>query len=285
MDELRPCINRSCHGFGSCGSQPYKTYNSLHRKNNVMDILNETLSELSRAFRQIEAVVPAPRLVTVPGGEAFRYVEKSLEQALVQKLARLVSGLGAAKILLQHGYTQEIAVLQRTLDELGEDITFLCQPLHGEPLSPNHERYLEYFYEEEFDETGDPLSSAQSRGTVTRRRIRAAIANSSIAPGNPSDNIQLFRTLSRAYSGYVHAASPQIMDMVGGCPALFHVEGMLNTPRMPAVQRDLLNYFYRSIGNFALVALCLDLKELTTALAEHMDQFGLRAGLAQPHRN
>ena len=35
---------------------------------------------------------------------------------------------------------------------------------------------------------------------------------------DPSRGIGVARTVSKAYSGYVHAASPQIMDMYDGDP-------------------------------------------------------------------
>ena len=58
--------------------------------------------------------------------------------------------------------------------------------------------------------------------------------------------LKLYRTLSKAYSGYVHGASPHIMDMYGGNPPRFHTAGMLGTPRMAEHSDDLWNYMYRS---------------------------------------
>ena len=40
------------------------------------------------------------------------------------------------------------------------------------------------------------------------------------------------------YSGYVHAASPHIMEMYGGNPARFHVRGMHGTPRQDEHRDD-----------------------------------------------
>lgn len=132
-----------------------------------MDTLfRETISRMTTVFRQIESSVPAPLMGNEPGYMAFRYVEKTLSQALVQKLARIISGLAATMALLEEGFVQEIGVLQRTLDEIGEDILFLCLPLHGEPFSDLHQEYLDAFYEEEFDESADPLGSPQRRPMV-----------------------------------------------------------------------------------------------------------------------
>src|SRR5437016_1486823 len=95
--------------------------------------------------------VPQPREVPFHDGFAFRYVEKTLHQALVQKLARCVSGLHAARLLSMEGLVQEQGVLQRMLDEVQEDITFLACSVVFNDTTPLHAAYLDAFYEEEFD--------------------------------------------------------------------------------------------------------------------------------------
>ena len=241
-------------------------------------LFDKTLSDLIKAFRQIEDAVPQPVSVPVRGEAAFRYQEKSLEQAIVQKLARVVSGLGAARVLLEHGYTQELATLQRTLDEFGQDIVFLSLPLLGEERTELHDRYLAAFYEEEFDEDSDPLGSQQRREMIPRKKIRAAIARSQHSPVNPSDHTEIFRTIDKVYSGYVHGASPHIMDMFGGMPPRFHISGMLGTPRIPSATIDLWNYFHRAINSTMAVALAVKLHPLSDELMNLRENFEKQSG-------
>ena len=248
-----------------------------------MDVLlKEALEQLTRAFSQIEATIPSPRWTRAPGYLTYRYADKSLKSAIVQKLARIISGLSASTILLEHGFVQELGVLQRTLDEIGEDIFFLCLPLmSGESMSPRHREYLDAFYEEEFNQAVDPLRSPQRRRMVPRRKIRSynAAAKSKIYPLNTSDLIELDRTVHKAYSGYVHAgyvhaASPQIMDMYGGSPPHFHLHGMLGTSRIDESQRDLCcHYFYRGGAQVVLVARCFGLGALAEELRKFVAQF------------
>jgi hypothetical protein len=56
----------------------------------------------------------------------YRYKEKSIYQAIVQKSAGVITGLQAIRLLNKSGYLQEQAALQKTLDEFEEDIAFLC---------------------------------------------------------------------------------------------------------------------------------------------------------------
>ena len=120
--------------------------------------------------------VPPPQKVAFKTSFVFRYVEQLPKQALVQKLARVVTTLQAATVLMQHGFVQEQGALQRVIHEIHEDITFLAYGVMFDDLTPLHKQYLDAFYEEEFD-TDDPIDSTQKRPMVRRSKIQAYIAN------------------------------------------------------------------------------------------------------------
>ena len=244
----------------------------------TLQLCDEIHRVMVQAFRQIENAVPPPKFVQVHGEMAFRCVEKTAEQALVQKLARVISGLGAARVLLAYGYTQEIATLQRTLDEFIEDIIFLSLPSLGDEQTELHGRFLEAFFDEEFDQHGDPLTSRQRRDMIPRRKIRAAIARSKHAPIDPSNYAEMHRTIDKVYSGYVHGASPQILDMYGGAPPQFHIEGMLGTPRIETAAKDLWNYVHRGLNATMLVALALRMQVLADDLMKCRQRFEEQSG-------
>jgi hypothetical protein len=209
---------------------------------------------------------------------AYRYTEKTIHQAIVQKLARIVSGLYAARTLLEEGYLQEQAALQRMLDEFQEDVTFLSYAAIFDDITDLHGRYLEAFFEEEFDKPEDPVASTQKRPMVPRDKIRSYIARIEGSGLNPSRGIALGRTLSKTYSGYVHGASPQIMDMYGGDPPRFHVSGMRGTPRFLAHQDDLWNYFYRGICAFGFATKAFGDEGLFANIQRYRDQFAKASG-------
>lgn len=211
------------------------------------------LSNMENSVHGLTLLLPLPREVPFLNSYVFRHVEQTIHQAIVQKLARLVSTLSAARLLLEHGFYQEQGALQRILDELIDDITFLCIGVIKNDLTDLHSRYLKVFFQEEFD-SETPMKSSQKRDLIPRARIHAYNARQ-IGPGlNPSTAAELFRTVSKANSGFVHAASPHIMDMYGGSPAKFHVRGMLTSGRQAGHERDLWNYFYRGIVAFSLSA-------------------------------
>ena len=218
-------------------------------------IYEQALKYMEATVHGLAKQVPAPQPSRTNNLLVFRHVEKSIHQAIVQKLARLVSTLYATRLLLNHGFVQEVGVLKRVLDEIQDDILFLWSGIDDQ--SPLHREFLEAFFEEEFD-VDTALESTQKRKMIPRSKIRAhnalVIANIRGAPFDPSRTTEVLRTINKAYSGYVHAASPQIMELYGGNPPHFHMSGMLRTPLEQTHREDFWNYVCRSIYAFGVVA-------------------------------
>ncbi|RCW70508.1 hypothetical protein [Pseudorhodoferax soli] len=235
------------------------------------------LKHMSATVHELANLVPQPQTVPFADSFAYRYLEKTPRQAVVQKLARYVTTLRAAVILFNQGFVQEQAALQRMLDEIQEDITFLAFGLIFGELTPIHENYLAAFYQEEFDPvTGNP--GDQDRPMPPRKKIRAYIARMEGAALDPSRGVEVTRQVSKTYSGYVHAASPQIMDMYGGSPPRFYVDGMRGTPRHDEHREDLWNYFYRGILAFCFSAKAFGADVLFERISSFADSFAKQAG-------
>jgi hypothetical protein len=234
-------------------------------------LYDEALANMERTVHALAGAVPQPKRVPFKGSFYFRHIEKTLHQALVEKLARMVSTLHAARLLMKHGFVQEQAALQRILDELQEDIGFLSFAAIFDDKTTLHQEYLDAFFQDEFDDES-ALKSTQKRTTIPRKKIHAYIARANGAAPDPSTGAEVARTVHKAYSGYVHGASPQIMDMYGGNPARFHMRGMLGTPLHQGHCDDLWNYFYRGIIAFGFAAKAfgddaafVKIREFTTA--------------------
>lgn len=226
------------------------------------EIYKQTLTFLEQVVNILAAAVPQPKLVEIEKLRAFRYEEQTIHQAIVQKLARMVSTLAATRLLFNNDFVQEQASLQRILDEITEDIQFLAFGiLNKDQKSKLHCQYLDAFYQEEFDaETA--IESSQKRPMIPRKKIQAYLARTSFSPFDPSGGQELLRTVSKTYSGYIHAASPQLMDMYGGEPKRFHMRGMKGTLIYDDSEWDLWSYFYRGICACALSAKAFGFEEL-----------------------
>ena len=189
----------------------------------------------------------------------------------------MITGVRAALLLLRNGLLQEQAVIQRILDEFCEDVLFLSYGvLQGE--TENHKSYLAAFYEEEFDDAESAVASTQKRPTVPRKKIQAYLSRAQGIPGNPSDNQEVARTITKTFSGFVHGASSQIMDICIGTLPRFHVHGMLGTFRMREYEHDIWNYFERGIASFGIAAAAFNDRELLEYVASQKRNFEIQSG-------
>ena len=241
-----------------------------------MSIYHETNKFLEECFHKLEAPAPSPVPVKVGVDFVLRYKKEhqSLELAIIQKIARYISGLNASLLLLEAGFTQELGAIFRTLDEFQEDITFLSLPIVGGlEKTATHEKYLEQFFQEEFDNLENPILSTQKRDTVPRKKIRAIIADAGKNNLNPHDAREVSRTISQAYSGYVHGASGHILEMVGGNPLRYFLSGMAGTPRQAEFTYNYWDYAFRGLISVVLVAKVLGIASVVDEGYEFIKHF------------
>lgn len=210
---------------------------------------------MEAAFRRLELQVQPPERVNYKDGFTLRYREKSPRQALLQKFARQISGLHALSLLLKHGFVQEQGVIQRTLDDIAEDILFITLGLSTSNWTEHHTKYLEYFWMEE------PTIGSPARGMVKRDKIRA-YNNRLPGLGDPSSADANGRQIYKSYSGYVHAASVNIIDMCAGDPPKYYLAGMCESPLYDDHVQDAWNYFYRGLVSSVFMAKAFDDNEL-----------------------
>ena len=239
---------------------------------------DQMLDLMDRVFCDLESMLPnKPKPTRLSFGMAFRYQEKNIYEAMIQKLARAQSFTRAARVLHLNGFVQEQAALHRTIDETNDDILFLVLGAINNDITDLHKKYLDAFWEEEVDETGNIMESAQKRPMIPRKKIQAYLANND-GVGNPSRGVQLARTLNKTYSGFVHGASPHIMDTYGGEPAKFHTKGMLGTPRFVELGEDLWNYMYRTFLSHIFVAMAFGAEKYVEILMAHKKKFEENSG-------
>jgi hypothetical protein len=242
-------------------------------------IFSAILSKLQSGFNELFESIPKPQKIKWLDGYAFRYAERNVEQALILKVARLLSSLYSSRLLLSSGFLQEIGALQRIMDEIDSDILFLCGPILFGNKEQRHDDYLEEFFAEEFDVPSDPVRSTQKRRRVPRDKIRAYNARTYVSSLSVSDVVSVTETIEKAYSGYVHATAVHTFDMFGGEPPRFHVSGIPSLERRDATETDLLNYYFRAIGAMIFVSKAFGKDPLSNQLLEFSREISIQTGI------
>jgi len=241
-------------------------------------LFKEMLDVMEAAFHDYVAALPAPQRIQQGRGWVYRFKDKDVHHAVVLKLALIQSTLRAALLLLQNGHVMEQAMLQRIIDEANEDILFLVYAVTNDTITPLHQRYLAAFWAEEFSDFEDPTSSHQSREMVPRKKLRAYLARIEGKGLDPSRAVQVTTVVSKVYSGFVHGASPHVMEIYGGNPPRFHTRGMTGTPKIEEYTRDLWNYMYRGFLSHIFVAKAFGADTHAEALIKHKQRFESLAG-------
>jgi hypothetical protein len=214
----------------------------------------KAVEAITNAFERMERNITPPKRVPHRNSFVYRYASKGIREALLQKLARSISGLNAVAVLLTSGYVQEVGVLFRTLDEIHEDILFLATAETNTAKNERHEQYLQAFYADAIFSRREGSLEIPKPNMVPRKKIRAHTINTLGQGINTSQALAAGESIGTAYSGYVHAASENIMDMYGGDPPHFYLRGMNGTPRISACARDAENYIYRALMTTIVVA-------------------------------
>lgn len=227
----------------------------------MIEPFDDVVRELEDTFRKLEAQVPPPQVVEKGDGIALRYVEKTVQQAALMKFGRYISGLHAINVLLGSGLCQEMGVIQRTLDDIEEDLLFLSFGLQPGNWTDRHDQYLEYFWTEE-----------PGAGMVKRDKIRAFV-NQASGIEDPSSGIEVSKTLFKAYSGFVHAGAVAVSDMCAGDPPRFHLSGMKETPFFADHIEDAWNPLYRGLVSACVVAAIFGNEALRQERFEAMKAF------------
>jgi hypothetical protein len=242
----------------------------------------EVLSEMVSAFRRLEQIVGVAEKIPHEKSFVYRFRSKGVREALVQKLARVISGLLSVRVLIEHGFLQEAGVLYRTLDEMHEDIVFLASAEANDAFTDRHAQYLEAFYSESlFDREPGKLRIPRPN-SVPRKKIRAHTHRVLGTAIDASTFADASDALGTAFSGYVHAASTNIMDMYGGSPPRFHIEGMAGSPHAEACERTLEHYMHRSLMAIVICAIAFRESELAASLRSLLDRYETSVGYVHP---
>jgi hypothetical protein len=219
-----------------------------------MPSLKKTLSWMDSTHEALLLTQPLPKKLYIRDSFAYRYDEKSLAQAALQKLARVTSGLRSAHILLEHGLLQEQAALCRMIDEFQDDVLFLSFGILDGNVSDRHQQYLDAFYSSSDDENLSPRSFLEGKHEVPRRKIRSYIANHKLFPHEPSGAVSASKMISNVFSGYVHGASLNIMEMYHPNPPRFLTNGMMGRRLQEEHRIDFHNFVYRGVIAFCFAA-------------------------------
>jgi hypothetical protein len=165
----------------------------------------------------------------------YRYGKPGVRHFCLLKAVRAVSTLNAMIALARGGFAQEIGVLVRILVECTTHIEFVLDALdENDVLAPDVGKYVQDFFADFARNSSTDFKRAQVRQGVVHERLGATLDNIAQQTGDAEQRAPAERAYSNVYltySNYVHAKYPEVMDLYGGTPGRFHLDGMRGTPK------------------------------------------------------
>lgn len=235
---------------------------------NETDTYRKSIDHLENVIGAFERELEKPELVHA----AFVYKSPTVKHVCLLKGIRIVSGLNALLVLFQAGYVTEMGVLIRTIGDCINDIYFLLE--HFPDITPEVEKYLSNFFSEDLEETSIAQDQERKTHRTKARKIYASRARLLSEHINFSVGRDMVYKIYSVYSGYVHAAYPNIMEMYGGEPPhKFHLQGMKGTPRIADWEEILIAFIRSTTLVFGYIAEKYDMTDLVQEIRRVLDWF------------
>jgi hypothetical protein len=137
--------------------------------------------------------------------------------------------------LARAGYVQEIVVILRTVIECTTHIEFVLLAADSAgALTPGpQQEYVKKYFEDFARGAG----AIEKQPRVSQKNVHTTIGDwldersKEIGIELSGSSAERMRRIYDTNSNYVHSRYPEVMDMYGGRPGRFHVEGMAGTPK------------------------------------------------------
>jgi hypothetical protein len=189
------------------------------------------ISPLEGIVQAFAASLTRPKRYEECSDRGFRFEAPDVRHFCLLKAARVVSALNAAVHLARGGYVQEVGVLSRTIIECTTHIEYVLDMDNSDEHEAAVKAYIEAFLRRHSaaEIVRAQVPQGKVHATIGKTLDEIAVQYGDIKERKPSAT--LYSHVYRLLSNYVHAKYPECMDMYGGTPGKFHLQGMSGTPK------------------------------------------------------
>jgi hypothetical protein len=232
----------------------------------VLQALQMQVVPLERVIELFSASLDSPTLRGPEENRAYRYDKTDIRHFCLLKGVRVVSALNAMLELARSGYIQEVGVLIRTVAEFTSHIEFVLET-GTEEHRAEVDRYLKAFFADAQRGLGAEIIRAQVRQGLVHEKLGETldiIAEQFSKTEGWMPAAKLYSNVYRVFSNYVHGKYPEIMDLFGGVPGRFHLNGMSGTRKDAENLNQIQTYIELASNTFVIMIKSLNLGGLVT---------------------
>lgn len=187
----------------------------------TLELLEKTDGWLSRLLATSPTVKQSP----VAGGFVWRFEDETPLTVMICKAARMISGVRAAWLLVQSGYTTESSSLLRIVSDFGSEIVAVAEGVLADQLTSAQQEFVRQFF------LPRPRTLAEHLVHKKERYVnRAELLNSQLrlanARGGDGEHLRnLKRAMDFGFDGYVHGTYDTTMELYHGGLGAFMLHG------------------------------------------------------------
>jgi hypothetical protein len=216
--------------------------------------LGEFVAEIGyqeKVVQLLEETLDKP--IFCPEHLGFRYINPGPKHFCLLKAARCVSALWAIVPLLEAGFSQEIAVLIRTIVENTTHIELVLVDYKDGQLGDSQLRHISDYFADSERSQAEKFKKPRMRQADVHKTVGSRL-DSEIGKSERAldfqevDSAKLMSRTYLCYSNYVHSRYPEAMDLYGGRPPHFHLRGMSKTPK-DAENLEIVEAFAIAVSN------------------------------------
>jgi hypothetical protein len=162
----------------------------------------------------------------------FRYVSPDHRHFCLMRAARVVSALNALIVLARVSFPQEIGVLFRTVNEFMRQMEAVCIQIQKDGhVSGELKDFIAAYFADDRRGRGP-----QKRALLSEKYLNEILGSaldelSDKSTPDWTSAASKLHNISYVQANYVHGRYPETMDLYGGRPGHFHLNGMRNTPK------------------------------------------------------
>ncbi|MHB1864195.1 MAG: hypothetical protein ACYCVL_14680 [Gemmatimonadaceae bacterium] len=159
------------------------------------------------------------------GGFLWDFPQKTPELLQVGKLVRMVSGIRAAMLLADYGYTTESASLLRMVSDFGQEIMAVGEALLEGRLDDNQKRFVDQYFAPPPSDPAEYAARERERYVSRNELFKATRRMVEKTSESAEDLAMLTKFLNAGFDMYVHGGYATAMELYHGGDGAFMLSG------------------------------------------------------------
>jgi hypothetical protein len=193
---------------------------------NDFPVTRQTIESLERWLEPlVKPLLPLQRVPDRDGGFHWEFNEQTPRALQVGKAVRMISGILAALLLGDSGYTVECLCLLRVVSDFALEIVAVAEALMKQRFTEPQERFVQQYFAPMSRSADDYEQQERERYVSREELLKAHYRLDEEVTGDAARFRKLARFINYTYDKYIHGAYLTAMELYQGQRHSFMLRG------------------------------------------------------------